>query len=551
MTLGSLFDGIGGFPYAAFIASTLSCQNGSCCDGSDLKTVRCCSAHSDGAWRHGIKPVWASEILPQAISVTKRHFPEMEHVGDITGLDGAELAPVDIISFGSPCQDLSIAAGNRQGLSGQRSGLFYEAIRIINEMQEETNGRYPSFAIWENVPGATSSNNGLEFKAVLEAFTQSEVPMPASGRWAAAGMVRGCRADIAWRHLSAQHFGLAQRRRRLYLVADFRGERTAEILFIDHCMRWYFAARREARQGASCHAEGCLRGAGSKGNSGCLKLCDTQHCNRKEDKQTTELTGSDHINKYLEGSVASFCVGAGASIQNIGYSETVTTTLRSSPGGTIGLCYKEKEPKEFVLCAASGMPNAEIMQDHAPTLTCCHDQPYICKAISFSQSPGGNIVTSPTTNTLTASYSTSSCNAPLVAQTVITVGDESEAENTNRDSDPPASYAIQGNIINRKDGNGAQGKGYMKEACFTLTSGDVHAVADAPHGYILRRLTPREAERLQGFPDDYTALGQDGKAISDSKRYMMLGNSVAIPCVVFIFAGIVKQFRKEDHALAK
>ena len=171
ITLGSLFDGIGGFPYAGLF--------------------------------YGIEPVWASEILPQAVSVTKRHLPQMEHVGDITKLDGAKLPPVDVITFGSPCQGLS-TAGRRLGLADERSALFSEAVRIIDEMREATNGKYPRFALWENVPGALSSAGGLDYKAVLEAFTKTEVPIPRSGRWANAGMVRSDRIDLAWRVLNAQ-----------------------------------------------------------------------------------------------------------------------------------------------------------------------------------------------------------------------------------------------------------------------------------------------------------------------------------------------------------
>ncbi|MCL2816211.1 MAG: DNA cytosine methyltransferase, partial [Oscillospiraceae bacterium] len=181
ISLGSLFDGIGGFPYA----------------GSFF----------------GIKPLWASEIMPQAISVTQRHLPEMEHVGDITTLDGAKLAPVDIITFGSPCQGLSMA-GRRLGLADERSGLFSEAIRIIEEMREATNGKYPRYAIWENVPGALSSNSGLDYQAVLEAFAKTEVPIPRSGKWANAGMVRSDGIDLAWCVYNAQYFGVPQRRRR-------------------------------------------------------------------------------------------------------------------------------------------------------------------------------------------------------------------------------------------------------------------------------------------------------------------------------------------------
>lgn len=230
LTLGSLFDGIGGFPYAASF--------------------------------YGIRPLWASEIVPECVSVTKKHFPDMEHVGDITKLHGGKLPPVDIITFGSPCQDLSVASGKRLGLAGERSGLFLEAIRIIREMQEATNGEYPKFALWENVPGALSSSSRRDFKAVLEAFTDAEVPMPGSGRWANAGMVRGRGVDLAWCVYDAQYFGTAQRRRRIFLIADFRGERAGEILFVPKSLSGYFAAGGTPRQGPAAYAQS---GAGTAG----------------------------------------------------------------------------------------------------------------------------------------------------------------------------------------------------------------------------------------------------------------------------------------------
>ena len=173
LRLGSLFDGIGVFPLAA---------------------VRC-----------GIEPVWASEIEKAPISITKRHFPDMVHLGDVTKLDGREIPPVHIITFGSPCQNLS-QIGNRKGLAGEKSSLFFQAIRIIREMREATNGLFPAIAVWENVMGAFSSNDRMDFRAVLSAFTDADVSMPASGRWAGAGMVRGRTPDLSWRLMDAQHW---------------------------------------------------------------------------------------------------------------------------------------------------------------------------------------------------------------------------------------------------------------------------------------------------------------------------------------------------------
>lgn len=200
LTLGSLFDGIGVFPLAAS--------------------------------RHGIRPVWASEIEPSPISITKRHFPGMEHYGDITRLDGRDLPAVHIITFGSPCQNLS-QIGRREGLTGAKSSLFHHAIRIIREMRCATENQYPVIAVWENVMGAFSSNHRLDFGAVLSAFQAAPVPMPASGRWAHAGVVRGRTADLSWRLLDAQYWARPRlaRRQRVFLVADLGGHRSAQILF--------------------------------------------------------------------------------------------------------------------------------------------------------------------------------------------------------------------------------------------------------------------------------------------------------------------------------
>ena len=203
LTLGSLFDGIGVFPLAA--------------------------SHN------GITPLWASEIEKAPVSITKRHFPGMAHLGDITKLDGGKIPPVHIITFGSPCQNLSLI-GWREGLSGDKSNLFHQAIRIIKEMKQSTNGMYPVIAVWENVMGALSSGDRMDFRTVLESFADTAIPMPASGRWASAGMVRisGGRCEIAWRTLDARYWGVPpppQRRRRIFLVADFGGKRAGEILF--------------------------------------------------------------------------------------------------------------------------------------------------------------------------------------------------------------------------------------------------------------------------------------------------------------------------------
>lgn len=238
MKLMSLFDGSGGFPLAASLC--------------------------------GIEPVYASEVEPYPIAVTKSRFPNMKHLGDVSRIKGAEIEPVDIITFGSPCQDMSVA-GKRAGLKHTavgdeettRSGLFMEAIQIIKEMRVKTNGIYPRFAVWENVPGAFSSNRGEDFRLVLEEFikiTEPNAVMPAvpQAGWAYADCISGDGWSIAYRVFDAQYWGVPQRRRRIYLVADFRGECAQEILFKRESLRGYFEAGRTPWQGIAADAQNCV-----------------------------------------------------------------------------------------------------------------------------------------------------------------------------------------------------------------------------------------------------------------------------------------------------
>lgn len=252
MTMGSLFDGIGGFPLAAI--------------------------------RNGITPVWASEIEAFPIEVTKIRFPEMLHVGDITKLDGAKLPPVDVICGGSPCQDLSVA-GQRRGLAGERSGLFMEQTRIAKEMRKSDEQRNvpahlvrPRYLVWENVPGAFSSAEGEDFRAVIEEivrikYSACDVPRPESGRWESAGAVLlGNEFSLAWRVMDAQFWGVAQRRRRIFLVADFGGTTAPEILFKQDSLFGDIAQSGGPRQRAAAPAQGRTDDTGGA----CLTPWDVQ-----------------------------------------------------------------------------------------------------------------------------------------------------------------------------------------------------------------------------------------------------------------------------------
>ena len=275
MTLGSLFDGIGGFPLSAAMC--------------------------------GIEPRWASEIEPFPILVTHKRFPNMKHLGNISNINGAEIEPVDIITFGSPCQDLSVA-GKQAGIhDGERSNLFFEAVRIIKEMRQkdEATGRTgidvrPRYAVWENVPGAFSSHGGEDFQAVLQALAEVSdpdvsIPLPDGGKWLKAGCIVGEGYSIAWRVYDAQYWGVPQRRKRIYLIADFGSERAGEVLFEPESLRGNSSKGGTPWQRASSDAEGSADGG----------------CNR----------------------VGVFMGGQGAKARGIAYREEVSPTLKSSLSG--------------------------------------------------------------------------------------------------------------------------------------------------------------------------------------------------------------------------
>lgn len=680
LTLGSLFDGIGGFPYAASF--------------------------------YGIRPLWASEIVPECVSVTKKHFPDMEHVGDITKLHGGALPPVDIITFGSPCQDLSVASGKRLGLAGERSGLFLEAIRIIREMQEATNGEYPKFALWENVPGALSSSSRRDFKAVLEAFTDAEVPMPGSGRWANAGMVRGRGVDLAWCVYDAQYFGTAQRRRRIFLIADFRGERSGEILFVPKSLSGYFAAGGTPRQGPAAYAQSGAGTAGagidgynaqmtghvaatlgtncgmSTGRNGVIEMPDGMgaavpaismriRCGCEGggkgpllqiEKSGTLATGNDQylfapkkaveilndqggdslsvekggvsptlrsqthgnlpITAYaIQGSMIGRADGNGP--QGDGINENVSFTLNTIDRHAVCMATGQDEQPPTVaagfdlqqitsktnrstlkpvqptlcgagsphvvtapLCMATGQSNAEIMEEKSPTLVAGHEQPIVthpqiagtlCASGAGLSRPAGQgneldfCVVSAGFKHKAGSQSGSIGFQEETAPTLL-AGQQSAVmkayvigayHSGGMLSDNPQSGFYEADTSRTLDLNGgnpccnqggmavvegADGPEAAAVDCRNLretdeVSGTLLAKA-ASGGYSLnyqnpvrtglcvRRLTPTEAERLQGYPDGWTETGADGRAISDTKRYQMLGNSVAVPCVAYIMQGI-------------
>lgn len=572
LTLGSLFDGSGGFPLGGLLA--------------------------------GVQPVWASEIEPFAIRVTTKRLPGMKHYGDVSRLNGAKLPLVDIITFGSPCQDMSIA-GKRAGLDGSRSGLFHEAIRIIKEMRSATDGKYPRYIVWENVPGAFSSNGGADFRSVLEEICrvkddQADVPQP--GRWEHAGQIMGKDFSVAWRVFDAQYWGVPQRRKRIYLVADFAGQGASKVLFESDGLSGYSAEGVRAWQSAARCAED---GAGATGRS--LKWCvNPQGCSgiTVTEDQTGTLVAQDHGHYPAVAQSAGFCTEHSAKARSIGYEEERAPTLRagvvpaamaleSNPtdarlkiskdgivqtltgrmgtGGNNTLLVADPEPITLKLrCGKEGGGKGALVQkDMSATLATNNDQT-LFQPVGFDRYNGD--LTGNVSQTLNACAGSSGNNQPMVfepeykaygicsksSHAMLSDNPNSgfyEAE-TSRTLDqsggnavtsnqggicvvaPDPAYALQGSMIGRQEKNGPQGDGVNEDVSFTLNTADKHAAAQPTYSstvgsfmssseetaqtlmardykdpqivnasqpgepmYIVRRLTPVECARLQGFPD--------------------------------------------------
>ena len=322
MTLGSLFDGSGGFPLGGLLA--------------------------------GITPVWASEIEPFPIRVTTKRLPFMKHYGNVSEMDGGKVEPVDIITFGSPCQDMSVA-GKRAGLEGSRSNLFYEAVRIIKEMRKATGGKYPRWACWENVPGAFSSSGGEDFRCVLESLCgviDESVSIAKPKKWANAGEILGDGYSLAWRVIDAQFWGVPQRRKRIYLVADFTGGGAGKVLFESEGLSGYSPQgfrSWQATPGGSSDCSGAA-GIGFDGYNGSVTndksatlgvncgmstgrngvVLNDQGGNRMdvtEDVTCTLRAEAHHPPCVMEA--AGFCTEHSAKARGIGYQEECSPTLRA------------------------------------------------------------------------------------------------------------------------------------------------------------------------------------------------------------------------------
>ena len=439
----------------------------------------------------------------------------MKHLGNIAQITGDTIAPVNVIIGGSPCQDLSIA-GKRAGLAGERSGLFTEQIRIVKEMRKKHGTDYPRFMVWENVPGALSSNKGEDFRIVLEetariAEADAVIPRPPKGKWKNSGCIMGDGWSIAWRILDAQFWGVPQRRRRIALVADFGGESAPEILFEREGMSGYTPQSFRPWQGAAgTFAEGA-------GASGCVCLND-QGGSRMDvtEDVTATLRAENHGHPPCVMRAVGFCTEHSARSRSIGYEEETSLTLQA---GTVpAVVYKNHsqdtrytdplETAPTVMCMAHGQANAEILRNLSPTLNCDHEQPIV---MSVHQNGDGEVRTGEIANTLNTAdrHAVAYC---------ITTGTYTEV---------------------------------LKEQSPTLMARDYKdspVVNEAGPECVVRRLTPTECERLQGFPDGWTDIGDyiDSKGkkkhTSDTARYRALGNSIALPPWRWVLKRLCNQY---------
>ena len=589
LTLGSLFDGSGGFPLGGLIS--------------------------------GITPLWASEIEPFPIRVTTKRLPQMKHYGDVSAQNGADLPPVDIITFGSPCQDMSVA-GKRSGLDGERSALFYQAVRIVKEMRCKTNGKYPRFVVWENVQGAFSSNKGEDFRAVLSSLCKIKredyaVPKPPNGKWNNAGCIMGENFSLAWRLFDAQYWGVPQRRKRIYLVADFDGGSAGKILFESEGVSGYTPQGFRSWQGAAGGAEESV-GASSL----CLNDQGGQRMDVTENFTATLRAASNHPPLVFENHSQDTRYKGPLSV-----AQTVSSTYGMGGNNQPFVLETPKTLKIRSGCEGGGK-GALIQENKSATLSCNNDQTVfvpkcygICSKDSNSMksdNPHSGFYEAEISRCLDANGGNPSCNQGGMAV-----------------------VAVQGSMIGRAEKNGPQGSGIGEDVSFTLNTADRHAVAFSQEAYdkyvenntgsslrasggmygggsetlvystsknsyhteaeenlantlvatdykdpptvaeepqyIIRRLTPTECARLQGFPDWWCDdLGTENQTeediaywsevfethrkimgtstkpktekqiikwlkdpYSDAAEYKMWGNGVALPNVCFVLAGIV------------
>jgi DNA (cytosine-5)-methyltransferase 1 len=602
LTLGSLFDGSGGFPLGGLIS--------------------------------GITPIWSSEIEPFPIRVTTKRLPQVKHYGDISKMNGAEIEPVDIITFGSPCQDMSIA-GKRDGLGGSRSSLFYEAVRIIKEMRCKTNGQKPRFIVWENVPGAFSSNKGEDFRAVLEEVCKikdESVSVPKPNKWNRAGKIMGDGFSVAWRQFDAQFWGVPQRRKRIYLVADFAGWCAGKILFEAEGLSGYSKTSISSWQGSAAN----IRESTEDASIGLMfenHGQDSRYKGPLDVSQTVLSTyGTGGNNQpFIVEDMKSFdvrltsegTINARNNVYETDTSRTIDTggnSPDSNQGGVAvvayGICSKDSNSMK------SDNPNSGFYEaDTSRTLDSNGGNPS-CNQGGIAVIEGNGTRPSHKGDGYKESEIMYTLNA--TEQHVVAFADIHATLSANDGPKGPSSQMLttpEENFVGEPAygiGRPAMNQGYNAKFSFQIeeeveptivaagasgvahpvyctSKASYHTIAEeniagtlvasdykdpptvtAEPKYIVRRLTPTECARLQGFPDWWCdgletenptdedislwreifqthadAMGKKTKPKSDnqirkwlqnphsdSAEYKMWGNGVALPNVVFVLSGI-------------
>lgn len=514
----------------------------------------------------------------------KRNEVSMIHLGDITKIHGDEIEPVDCITFGSPCQDLSIA-GRRAGLAGERSGLFMEAVRIIKEMRSSTNGLCPTFAIWENVPGAFSSNNGEDFRAVLEELARVEQPNaviprpPRGGRWSKAGAIAGNGWSLAWRQLDSQYFGVAQRRKRIALILDLGGQRAGEILFERTSLSRHPDPRIPAWKEVAGLTTNCSAGndrvvaEGGRNAAYTLKIRSGCAGGGKGALVQTEKTGT--LSTLQDQTLfqlirePTYCISGNTvdrkTNQNgSGVRENGSFTVNTVDRHAVVYSIQEENPAQPVVLESNQVHATVTQTGICPTLPASMglgggyvpmitDHPADKPVVFENHAQDARYKEAPTCSpTVVARWGTGGGNTPLVAVpgqvTSYGIGNgqahayaSKEKSGTLDTMHDAQAVAIEySGCLNPWDTQAR--RVYGEDGTFPAlpsresAGGNQQAVlAGQRTRWIVRRLTPTECERLQGYPDGWTDIGEwtdtKGKKHkpADSPRYKALGNSIALP----------------------
>lgn len=500
----------------------------------------------------------------------------MKHLGDITKINGAEIEVVDVITGGSPCQDLSIA-GKRAGLAGARSGLFMEQVRIVKEMRERDrkNGRTgdmvrPRFMVWENVPGAFSSNKGRDFAAVLEEIIHIaepeapdiEVPEKGWNTWGGYHDEVGGRWSVAWRVHDAQHWGVPQRRRRISVVADFGGDTAGEILFERKSVSVYLTESGAARERLTGDSES---GAGRTGESIAHAYGETGVGYWKNGVQTLRAEGENRPSRPSNVVVCMATQQGGAELRTDDRSPTLTAAAGMSGNNQLVVCAGFKlgnseqarsigyaEEQAPTLCAeCGGNKPAVVALDMTNACDVIRECGEVVPSLQARMGTGGNQVPltyQEVTGTLSPGAHAGSYNGQDAYNDMLVVSSEISPTLRARASDPcredMAAYIASVDCRNFCEGGETNGTLQAKS-----NGGVSYNLQNTVRtGMIVRRLTPMECERLQGFPDQWTDIGEwrDSKGKlrkpSDSPRYKALGNSIALPFWDFLAKRISAQY---------